>query len=69
MDPKTQECFYENLERNVAYSMNFEVVRGGLLDIKLRVTDQNEQVVLDKLAFFNREVGSYLLIPMFIYGS
>ena len=32
------------------------MTRGGLLDIKLTITDPLENVLYDKLAFFNRQV-------------
>ena len=57
IEPKEQECFYEQLEKGKSFSMNFEVLRGGLLDIKLTITDPVEQVLFDKLAFFNRQVS------------
>ena len=39
---------------NSQYSMEFEVTRGGLLDIRLRVSDPNGLIVIERMAYFNR---------------
>ena len=38
------------------FRLEFEVVRGGLLDCKLKITDPHGQTVIDKIAYFNKEV-------------
>jgi len=53
--PKEMQCFFEDLEASKTFFMQFGVVRGGLLDIKLRVKDPNENVITDRLAFFNKK--------------
>jgi hypothetical protein len=35
--------------------MEFEVVRGGLLDIKVRVSDPSGTALVDRVAYFNKE--------------
>lgn len=55
VEPKTSECFYANVEKGAPFSMKFEVIRGGLLDIKLRVADPNGRGIVDKLSFFNKQ--------------
>jgi hypothetical protein len=35
--------------------LEFEVARGGLLDVKLKITDPYGQSVIDKIAYFNKE--------------
>jgi UDP-3-O-acyl-N-acetylglucosamine deacetylase len=60
------ECFYEQLERGKAFQMEFEVVRGGLLDCKLVISDPNDQVIIDKLAFFNRPVCHFVIKNLFV---
>merc|ERR1719231_330051 len=55
VDPRSSECFYADVEKGLPFSLKFEVVRGGLLDIKIRVSDPNGRSIVDKLAFFNRQ--------------
>jgi len=54
VDPRSEQCFYEEFQPNQQFSMEFEVVRGGLLDIRIRVQDPNGNTILEKMAFFNR---------------
>ena len=54
IEPRGEQCFYEDIEMNTPFQMEFEVTRGGLLDIRLRVTDPNGLVVLERMAYFNR---------------
>lgn len=54
VEPREEECFYEPLDQGKQFKMEFDVVRGGLLDIKLRIQDPSGTVLLDKLAYFNR---------------
>jgi len=54
VEPKTEECVYEKMAATEEFNMQFEVVRGGLLDIKLRINDPNDQIVNEKMAFFNK---------------
>jgi len=55
VEPKGRECFYEDVSEPSAYSLEFEVIRGGLLDIKLSVTDPTNRVLVEKMAFFNKQ--------------
>jgi len=52
--PKSSMCFYEDLVAGAPFQMSFEVLRGGLLDIRYQLFDPNRNVVRDYLAFFNR---------------
>jgi len=54
VEPKEMECFQQTLDPGSTFNMNFEVSRGGLLDIKMRITDGSNTVVLERLAFFNK---------------
>jgi hypothetical protein len=38
LEPKTSECFFEQVPANTELTLYYQVVRGGLLDIKLTVT-------------------------------
>jgi hypothetical protein len=38
VEPRTEECFYEEITSSTSVSMMLFVVRGGLLDIRLRVS-------------------------------
>jgi len=55
VEPNTKECFYEDLPQSTSVSMEFEVTRGGLLDVKLTILDPNNNVVFEKLAYFNKQ--------------
>jgi len=55
VEPRTQSCFYEDLQKDSTFRLEFEVVRGGLLDVKLRITDPVGGTVVDKIAYFNKE--------------
>lgn len=59
VEPREEQCFYEDLEAGKNFRLEFEVVRGGLLDIKLKINDPNNNVVIDKMAFFNRQVYTH----------
>ena len=54
--PKKESCFYEAVEANKQLQFQFEVMRGGLLDIQLRIKAPDGNSMYDKLAFFNRQV-------------
>lgn len=54
VEPREEACFYEDLESGKTFRLEFEVVRGGLLDIKVKIFDPQQNTVLDKMAFFNR---------------
>ena len=54
VEPKSTACFYEDLNAGAPFEMNFEVIRGGLLDIKFQLSDPNRNVLQERMAFFNR---------------
>jgi len=74
VEPKARECFYEEVVGGQQFSMDFEVVRGGLLDIKLTILDPQNQVAFEKMSFFNRpddalnEQEGRVLLPSTIMG-
>jgi hypothetical protein len=43
VEPKAEECFYADLLPGKNFKFEFEVIRGGLLDVNLRVIGPNEQ--------------------------
>jgi len=55
IEPREEQCFYEDLTRDKQFRLEFEVVRGGLLDCKLKISDPNGVSVVDKIAYFNKE--------------
>ena len=57
IEPREEQCFYEDLVRDGNFRLEFEVVRGGLLDCKIKITDPMGGTVLEKIAFFNKEVS------------
>jgi hypothetical protein len=38
VSPKSQECFFEELDRGERMIASFEVLAGGMLDINVRVS-------------------------------
>ena len=50
-----EECFYEDLEVNEVFSVEFEVVRGGLLDINIRLLNPKGKPVVERMAFFSKK--------------
>lgn len=54
VDARKSRCHYEELNAGQVFDLYFEVIRGGLLDIKFQLTDPNRNVVLDRVAFFNK---------------
>lgn len=70
VEPKTTMCFYEHLKEDTPFEMDFEVLRGGLLDIKLTMANPAREIVDERVAFFNRPEealndieGRYKYIP------
>lgn len=53
VEPKAEECVYQILNKGDLFELEFEVVRGGLLDIEVIVKDPRESVMFRKLSFFN----------------
>ena len=41
IEPRSEECFYEELTGGTTFQMDFEVVKGGLLDIACKITREN----------------------------
>ena len=56
VEPRAEQCFFEEMLAGASFNMEFEVVRGGLLDIRLRILDPAANNVIEKMAFFNRHV-------------
>ena len=54
VDARKSRCHYEELTAGQVFDLYFEVIRGGLLDIKFQLTDPNRNVVIDRVAFFNK---------------
>ena len=54
IEPRSEQCLYDDVDVNTLYALEFEVTRGGLLDIRLRVSDPNGLVIIERMAYFNR---------------
>eukprot|EP00011_Vannellida_sp_DIVA3-517-6-12_P008664 CAMPEP_0114612638 /NCGR_PEP_ID=MMETSP0168-20121206/4723_1 /TAXON_ID=95228 ORGANISM="Vannella sp., Strain DIVA3 517/6/12" /NCGR_SAMPLE_ID=MMETSP0168 /ASSEMBLY_ACC=CAM_ASM_000044 /LENGTH=219 /DNA_ID=CAMNT_0001823625 /DNA_START=27 /DNA_END=686 /DNA_ORIENTATION=- len=69
VEPKTSECFSEELEKGKEVKINYQVLRGGLLDIKFQVLYEGEatgarfkDVLYEQMYFENEgEPGLYTL--------
>lgn len=55
VEPKSDDCFYETLDAGSVLELDFEVTRGGLLDIEIVVSDPTQNIIYRKLAFFNHQ--------------
>jgi hypothetical protein len=54
VEPREESCFYEDVIQGSNYILEFEVIRGGLLDIRVRVIDPSGNILIDKLTYFNK---------------
>jgi len=61
VEPKTEDCFYENYPANAKVDLEWAVLDGGLLDIEVRVF-QGETRIYTKLYFEGREDGKYSFV-------
>ncbi len=55
VEPRTAECFFEDLKIGDKMTVNFEVIRGGLLDIEFKLSDPMGNLAFQRLAFFNHK--------------
>lgn len=55
VEPKQVTCFKQHIDKDEQFTMDFEVVRGGLLDVKLRLVGPDQMNIIDKIAFFNKK--------------
>ncbi len=55
IEPRTMDCVYERLSQGETFKMEFEVTRGGLLDIKVKVFTPSGGAIIDKMVYFNQE--------------
>ncbi|EFA77616.1 emp24/gp25L/p24 family protein [Heterostelium album PN500] len=51
IEPKTQECFYEYVENGKTSIILYQVIRGGLLDIDVRIYDPQGNTIFSRLHF------------------
>ncbi len=58
VEPRDERCFFEQLSRGSVLRFDFEVIRGGLLDIRFKLTDPQGNPIVDRLAFFNKNDDS-----------
>jgi protein ERP2 len=55
LEPKEEQCFFETMENGSVFKMEFDVVRGGLLDVKFILKDPSGTVLIERMAFFNKD--------------
>jgi len=60
VEPKTEDCFYENYPANTKVDVEWAVLDGGLLDIEIRIY-QGETKIYSKLFFQGREEGKFAM--------
>ncbi|KAF2076749.1 hypothetical protein CYY_001938 [Polysphondylium violaceum] len=51
IEPKSQECFFNFIEREKTTLILYQVTRGGLLDIDVRIFDPRGNTIFSKLHF------------------
>ncbi|GAM17892.1 hypothetical protein SAMD00019534_010670 [Acytostelium subglobosum LB1] len=51
IEPKNQECYYENVEAGRTSLINYQVIRGGLLDIDVKIFDPQGNTLYSRLHF------------------
>jgi len=57
VEPKTEECFQQEIELNTEVELVYSVTRGGLLDIDVRIYDPNGNTVYQGLHFDTKMKG------------
>jgi len=71
VEPRSQECFYVEPQVGENVQVIFQVIRGGLLDINLRITGPPKSgstegnVIYDQLVFFNEAKDEFDGMNMF----
>jgi p24 family protein beta-1 len=55
IEPQTEECIHEELNSGQSFSMEYEVIRGGLLDIHLRIYNPKNRMILEKMVYFSKK--------------
>lgn len=58
VEPKTVECFHEELNSGTNVELSWAVLDGGLLDIRV-VVKKDGNIIFDKLYFEGKDVGQY----------
>ena len=66
VEPRTEECFFEDLKVGDKMTINFEVIRGGLLDIEFKLKDPMGNVAFQRLAFFNHKFVAAILCSILL---
>jgi len=59
VEPKAEECFYEDMDRGVDVVFEWSVIDGGLLDIEIRVK-KDDTIMWSKLYFEGRDPGEWI---------
>jgi len=63
VEPRTSECFNTQAEAGQLVQVNFFVTRGGLLDIDLRITGPNKEVLYSGLQFEGSQYSFTASVP------
>ncbi|EGC34568.1 emp24/gp25L/p24 family protein [Dictyostelium purpureum] len=59
IEPKSQECFFNYVEHGKNSLILYQVIRGGLLDINVKITDPRGNSIFERLHFDNQMKGKY----------
>jgi len=61
VEPKQEDCFYEDYPRGTQIDFTYAVLEGGLLDIEVRVF-QGQNMIYSKLHFEGKDEGKYSFV-------
>uniref|UniRef100_A0A6B2LHT3 GOLD domain-containing protein n=1 Tax=Arcella intermedia TaxID=1963864 RepID=A0A6B2LHT3_9EUKA len=61
LEPKVEDCFYEDFVANTKVDVEWSVLDGGLLDVDIRIFEGNVKI-FSKLYFEGREEGKYSFV-------
>eukprot|EP00013_Stygamoeba_regulata_P021213 CAMPEP_0177657750 /NCGR_PEP_ID=MMETSP0447-20121125/16384_1 /TAXON_ID=0 /ORGANISM="Stygamoeba regulata, Strain BSH-02190019" /LENGTH=210 /DNA_ID=CAMNT_0019162191 /DNA_START=14 /DNA_END=646 /DNA_ORIENTATION=+ len=63
VEPKSQECFYESIGKDINTVIDYHVLRGGLLDIRFEVALEQQypdvKLLIETLHFEDQHSGRY----------
>jgi len=63
VEPRTTECFFENFRIDTQVTIVYQVIRGGLLDVKFQIFSPDNQQLFETLYFEEEDEGVYDFEP------
>ena len=53
VNQREEDCFFEEIPGDHLFTMDFEVTKGGLLDIEFKIKNEQDQVLYSKVGLFS----------------